>query len=131
MEEEGYTLLKYMEKKGDNQFIWGKLDLLKTSDEDILLEVDPPIPVTTHYLGLNQKDYKKMRNIVENMVYFLSPILFQPKYTSTFFQRKMFLPKSYWISNTQLSEVTLISNNQNEFFIEITFFCYQLILKNL
>ena len=32
-EEEMYTLLKYMEKKGDNHFIWDKLNLLKISLE--------------------------------------------------------------------------------------------------
>ncbi len=48
-EEEGYTLVKYMEKKGHNRFVWGTDDILKTSNNDILLLVDPPIPVSNRH----------------------------------------------------------------------------------
>jgi hypothetical protein len=52
-EEEGYTLLNYMERCGFNQFRWGKKkDVLKTRDRDILLKIDPPIPVSSRYMGL-------------------------------------------------------------------------------
>jgi len=41
----GFTLLKYMERKGENQFVWGDgKDTLKTIDKDILRIVDPPSP---------------------------------------------------------------------------------------
>jgi hypothetical protein len=43
-EPEGYTLLKYMERKGNNQFVWGSgKDTLKTINKDILCIADPPI----------------------------------------------------------------------------------------
>ena len=49
----GFTLLKYMDRKGHNQFCWGqRADRLKTNNKDILLKVDPPIPVSSRYLGL-------------------------------------------------------------------------------
>ncbi len=52
-EEEGYTLLNYMERCGFNQFRWGKKkDVLKTRNSDILLKIDPPIPVSSRYMGL-------------------------------------------------------------------------------
>ncbi len=36
-ETEGYTLLKYMERMGNNQFVWGSgKDTLKTINKDIL-----------------------------------------------------------------------------------------------
>ena len=34
-ENDKYTLLKYMERKGENCFVWGKTDLLKTKNSDI------------------------------------------------------------------------------------------------
>ncbi len=52
-EEEGYTLLNYMERCGFNQFRWGKKkDVLKTRNSDILLKIDPPISVSSRYMGL-------------------------------------------------------------------------------
>lgn len=49
----GFTLLKYMERRGDNQFVWGKVkDTLKTHNGDILLQVDPPVPVSSRLFGL-------------------------------------------------------------------------------
>ncbi len=44
-EPEGYTLLKYMERKGNNQFVWGSGKEYTT--KDILCIVDPPIPVSS------------------------------------------------------------------------------------
>jgi hypothetical protein len=48
----GFLLLKYMERKGPNQFVWGSKDMLKTIDTDILREVEPPIPVSSRLWGL-------------------------------------------------------------------------------
>ena len=41
-EVEGFTLLRYMEQKGENQFIHGKVDTLKTNDKDTILRVNHP-----------------------------------------------------------------------------------------
>lgn len=42
---EGFTLLRYMQRKGPNQFVWGeKVDTLKTINEDILSKLPPPHP---------------------------------------------------------------------------------------
>jgi hypothetical protein len=50
---EGFTLLRYMERKGANQFVWGKaVDTLKTINRDILLRVEPPIPVSSRFFGV-------------------------------------------------------------------------------
>jgi hypothetical protein len=49
---EGFTLLKYMQRIGRNQFVWGAVpDILKTINKDILLKTGPPIPVSSSYLG--------------------------------------------------------------------------------
>jgi hypothetical protein len=49
----GFTLLKYMERRGENQFVWGQVrDTLKTNNQDILLKVEPPIPVSSRLFGL-------------------------------------------------------------------------------
>ena len=62
----GFTLLKYMERHGHNQFTWGKkADQLKTNNSDILLKVDPPIPVSSRHLGLP-------RDIVDKVFYHLT-----------------------------------------------------------
>jgi hypothetical protein len=60
----GFTLLKYMERKGKNQFVWGKNDTLKTINSDILLTVDPPIPVSSRLLGLPKETVLKIENIL-------------------------------------------------------------------
>ena len=69
-ERDNYTLVKYMEKKGPNEYVWGKLDLLYTADDDLLCRVDPVVPVNNRTLGLNQDDFKKIKNIAQKMVYF-------------------------------------------------------------
>jgi hypothetical protein len=46
----GFTLLKYMvmEIKGHNQFVQGSgKDTLKTINSDVLMVIDPPIPVSS------------------------------------------------------------------------------------
>ena len=65
----GYTLLKYLEKKSENQYIWGKLDLLHTADEDILCRVQAPFPVNNRCLGLNSDDFKIVKELTRTMVY--------------------------------------------------------------
>ena len=40
-ERDNFTLIKNMEKKGPNKYVWGKLDLLYTSDNDLLCRVFP------------------------------------------------------------------------------------------
>jgi len=57
---EGFTLLKYMERRGDNQFVWGKKDTLKTHNGDILLQVDPPEPVSSRLFGLPKIVYNEV-----------------------------------------------------------------------
>jgi hypothetical protein len=41
-----------MQRIGHNQFVWGKGDILKTINSDILLKTEPPIPVSSRYWGL-------------------------------------------------------------------------------
>jgi hypothetical protein len=63
-ESEGYILLKYMERKGHNQFIWGKVcDTLKTVDKDILLRIEPPIPVSSRLWGLPKDVLKEVEKL--------------------------------------------------------------------
>jgi hypothetical protein len=61
---EGFTLLKYMERRGHNQFVWGKVhDILKTINRDILLKVDPPIPISSRFWGLPKETVKKVEKL--------------------------------------------------------------------
>lgn len=68
-EKPGYTLLKFLEKKGKNQYVWGKLDLLHTADEDILCRVHAPVPVSNRCLGLTSDDFNLVKKIANKMVY--------------------------------------------------------------
>ena len=61
-----------MEKKGPNKYVWGKLDLLYTSDNDLLCRVDPVVPVNNRTLALNQ-DQKYCPEIVYFHFYFSIP----------------------------------------------------------
>jgi hypothetical protein len=61
---EGFTLLKYMDRRGNNQFVWGEAkDQLKTINSDILLRVEPPIPITSRYWGLPKDIVKKVEKL--------------------------------------------------------------------
>lgn len=65
-EVEGFTLVKYMEKKGENRFYFSQKDLLRTLNSDILLRIDPPIPVTNRgFWGLPQDILKKVGQLVK------------------------------------------------------------------
>ena len=70
LRQHGYTLLKYMKRKGENCLVWGKTDLLKTKNSDIFKKKSAPIPVSTRYLGLCKNDYKIVSNMMVGMVYF-------------------------------------------------------------
>ncbi len=60
-ETEGFTLLKYMERKGMNQFVWGReSERLKTLHTDILLKVEPPIPVSSRLWRLPKDVVKEV-----------------------------------------------------------------------
>jgi hypothetical protein len=60
-EVRGFTLIRYMERLGKNQFRWPtRADRLRTNNMDILLEVDPPIPVVSDRIfGLAKDDELK------------------------------------------------------------------------
>jgi hypothetical protein len=61
-EKNGYSLQKHMERKGNNQFVWGSWkDTLKTVNTDILRRVDPQIPVSSRLWGLPKDIEKRMR----------------------------------------------------------------------
>ena len=92
-EEEGYTLLKYMEKKGNNQFVWGKLNLQRTA-------VDAPIPAINDHFGLNKNDFKKMQTIVDNMAYFPFKLYF---FNNQLIVNVIFCKNLTLISNIQAS----------------------------
>jgi hypothetical protein len=72
-ETEGFTLLKYMERKGVNQFVWGKeSDRLKTLHTDILLKVEPPIPVSSRLWGLPKdvvKEVEKLFRVLWSIIF--------------------------------------------------------------
>ena len=62
---EGFTLLKYMERKGHNQFVWGQVsDQLKTINTDILLTVEPPVPISSRFLGLPKDVVKEVEKLL-------------------------------------------------------------------
>lgn len=63
-EEEGFTLLRYMNRMGPNQFFWDtKPDIFKTNNVDILCSVDPPIPVSSRYYGVSKIALKKIETL--------------------------------------------------------------------
>jgi hypothetical protein len=84
-EFEGFTLLKYMERRGENQFVWGQVrDTFKTNNQDILLKVEPPVPVPSRLFGLP-------KNVVAEV-----EKLFRVKWWSiTFFLLNLFADKTY------------------------------------
>ena len=55
-EMDGYTCVKYMEKKGVNKFLFNHKDVLPTLNTDILLTVDHPVPVSNRgFWGLSDE----------------------------------------------------------------------------
>jgi hypothetical protein len=75
---EGLTLLKYMERRGNNQFIWGQVsDKLKTLNSDILLKVEPPIPVSSRLWGLPKnvlKEVERLFRVLWSIIFSFSQI---------------------------------------------------------
>lgn len=65
-ELDGFVLIKYMERKGENRFVLSEKDLLKTLNSDILLKIDPPIPVNNRgFFGLPQDTLKRVELLVK------------------------------------------------------------------
>ncbi len=60
----GFTLLKYMERSGPNQFVWGCKDTLKKINTDILREVEPIIPVSSRLWGLPKDVVKEIDRLL-------------------------------------------------------------------
>jgi len=65
-ETEGYSLLKYMNKVGNNQFVWGSDDTLKTINSDIMMKVDPPIPISSRLWGLPKEVVKEIEVLMSS-----------------------------------------------------------------
>jgi hypothetical protein len=59
----GCILLKYMTRKGFNQFHWDDKvqDLLRTDRRDIIMPIDPPIPVSNRYWGLPKEKLQELQ----------------------------------------------------------------------
>jgi DDE superfamily endonuclease len=72
----GFTLLRYMERRGKNQFVWGQVpDRLKTVDSDILLRVEPPIPISSRHYGLPKdilKEVEKLFRVLWSIIFYFS-----------------------------------------------------------
>ena len=74
----GFNMLKNMEKKGNNQFVWGcGKDNLKTMNSDILRKADPPIPISSMLWGLlkdivkdSEKNLRVKWSIIEQILSF-------------------------------------------------------------
>ena len=73
----GFTLLRYMNRKGHNQFYWdSKPDLLKTNNKDILCKTQPPIPVSSRYVGYPKnvlKNVDTLRLTIFWLIFFILP----------------------------------------------------------
>ena len=67
-ETKGFTLLKYMNKVGRNEFTWGvRKDRLKgkTFNGDIIMCVEGgPVPVSSRCLGLDKISLKKVDELI-------------------------------------------------------------------
>ncbi len=70
-ETAGFTQIKYMDKKA-HEFVWGgREDTYKTKNSDILLKVDPPIPVVSDRILCLPKDtLEKFEALFKVMVYY-------------------------------------------------------------
>lgn len=65
-ETAGFTLLKYMNRVGHNQFTWGeRIDRLKTLNTDIIMLVEGgPVPVSSRCMGLDKKGLKTIEQLL-------------------------------------------------------------------
>lgn len=58
-----------MNRSGPNQFFWDtKPDILITNDNDILLKLDPPYPVSARFLGLPKKVVEQINKLLRPLV---------------------------------------------------------------
>lgn len=65
-----YYNLRFMEKKGNNKFIWPKkVDEIIVPSDDILNTVQPPVSVSSRHVGLSQSDLK---NVEKLFLYYVS-----------------------------------------------------------
>ena len=65
-EMDGYTCVKYMEKKGENKFLFNHKDVLPTLNTDILLTVDHPVPVSNRgFWGLSDEMLRTVGKLVK------------------------------------------------------------------
>jgi DDE superfamily endonuclease/helix-turn-helix, Psq domain len=78
----GYTRLRYMAKKGRNRFMWEKPDILSTLDQDILMKVPPPVPVTTRFMGVSEAAAKQADKLL--LVYLVLIFLILQNLIQTF-----------------------------------------------
>ncbi len=74
-EVEGYTLLRYMNRRGPNQFFWSdKPDILRTLNKDILMRTPAPIPTSSRNMGyadgVLKEVEKRFRNFSVRMLWF-------------------------------------------------------------
>ena len=96
-EVEGFTLLRYMEQKGENQFIHGKVDTLKTNDKDIILRVNPPEPVSNRHYGLCNDDLKKLKAKMVGFIIIISALWFYFKSKKNVFYSHDMKKKRGWL----------------------------------
>lgn len=67
-EVDGYTCVKYLEKKGENKFTFSGRDILFTLNTDILLTVEHPDPVSSRgFWGLPQQTVKEVTKLVKGI----------------------------------------------------------------
>lgn len=67
-EVDGYTCVKYLEKKGENKFTFSGRDILQTLNSDILLTVEHPDPVSSRgFWGLPQQTVKEVMKLVKGI----------------------------------------------------------------
>jgi hypothetical protein len=71
-ETAGFTQIKYMGRKEHNKFVCSvREDTYKTKNSDILLKVDPPIPVVSNrILHLPKETLEKFEALFKVMVYY-------------------------------------------------------------
>jgi len=68
-ETPGFTLLRYMNFMGHNQYFWDeKPDILKTNHLDILCKTSFPVPVSSRYMGLKKEDVVKVDKLFRFLV---------------------------------------------------------------
>lgn len=82
IEQDGYTLLRYMTRVGTNQHFWDpKPDILRTLNSDILIKTAPPVPISSRYMGFPKKVFMQLNNLLRKFcVYFWTCFVFYLKH---------------------------------------------------